>query len=96
MVTEAEAAIASAIAGHGMTCVLSYQIERELKRGRLKLILERFEPWPVPVHIVYSEARISAAKTRPCVEFAMPRLKRELARISAQIAGVQFEYRLCD
>src|SRR5262249_39781887 len=39
-VTEAEAAISSAVEGHGVTCVLSYQIERELKRGWLKLILE--------------------------------------------------------
>ena len=86
-VTEAEAAIASAAAGHGVTCVLSYQIERELKRGRLKLILEQFEPRPVPVHIVYSEARLSAAKTRAFVDFATPRLKKELARISSQIAS---------
>ena len=64
-----------------------YQIERELKRGRLKLILERFEPRPVPIHIVYSEARLSTAKTRAFVDFATPRLKRELARISAQIAA---------
>jgi len=86
-VTEAEAAIASAAAGHGVTCVLSYQIERELKRGRLKLILEQFEPRPFPVHIVYSEARLSAAKTRAFVDFATPRLKKELARISSQIAS---------
>jgi DNA-binding transcriptional LysR family regulator len=87
-VAEAEAAIASAAAGHGATCVLSYQIERELKRGRLKLILERFEPRPVPVHIVYPEARLSAAKTHFFMDFATPRLKKELARISTQIAGV--------
>ena len=87
-VTEAEAAIGSAVAGHGVACVLSYQIERELKRGRLKLLLEQYEPRPVPVHIVYPEARLSAAKTRAFVDFATPRLKKELARISAQIAGV--------
>jgi len=86
-VNEAEAAIASAVSGHGVTCVLSYQIERELRRGRLKLILEGYEPRPVPVHIVYPEARLSAAKTRAFVDFATPRLKRELARISAQIAA---------
>jgi DNA-binding transcriptional LysR family regulator len=86
-VTEAEAAIGSAVAGHGVTCVLSYQVEREIKRGRLKLILERYEPRPVPVNIVYPEARLSAAKTRAFLDFATPRLKKELARISAQIAS---------
>src|SRR5260370_626789 len=44
--TEPEAAIASAVEGRGVTCVLSYQIERELNRGRLSLILEDFEPNP--------------------------------------------------
>ena len=55
------------------TIALSCQIERELKRGRLKLILEGFEPRPIPVHIVYPEARLSAAKTRAFVDFATPR-----------------------
>lgn len=86
-VTEAEAAIASAVEGRGVTCVLSYQIERELKRGRLRLILEEFEPEPLPVHVIYPEARLSAAKTRAFVDFVTPRLKKELTRIVAQIAA---------
>lgn len=85
-VTGAEAAISSAVDGHGVTCVLSYQIERELKRGRLKLVLERFEPRPLPVHVIYPEARLSAAKTRAFVDFVVPRLRKELARISSQVA----------
>ncbi len=87
IVTEAEAAIASALEGRGVTCVLSYQIERELKRGRLRLILEDFEPQPLPVHVVYPEVRLSAAKTRAFVDFVTPRLKKELSRIGAQIAA---------
>lgn len=86
-VSEAEAAIASAVEGHGVTCVLSYQIESELKRGRLKAVLQNFEPKPLPVHIIYPEVRLSAAKTRAFVDFITPRLKKELARISAQIRG---------
>jgi DNA-binding transcriptional LysR family regulator len=87
IVTEAEAAIASAVEGRGVTCVLSYQIERELKRGRLRLILEDFEPQSLPVHVVYPEARLSTAKTRAFVNFVTPRLKKELARIGTQIAA---------
>jgi len=86
-VTEAEAAIGSAVEGRGVTCVLSYQIERELKRGRLRLILEDFEPAPLPVHVVYPEARLSAAKTRAFVDFVTPRLKKELSRIGVQITA---------
>jgi DNA-binding transcriptional LysR family regulator len=87
-VTEAEAAVSSAVEGHGVTCVLSYQIERELRRGRLELLLERFEPPPVPVHVIYPEARLSAAKTRAFVDFVVPRLRKELTRISAEVAAV--------
>lgn len=86
VVTEAEAAVASAVQGHGVACVLSYQIERALRRGQLKLVLEQFEPPPLPVHVIYPEARLSAAKTRTFVDFVAPRLKKELARISAQLA----------
>ncbi|HKD68642.1 MAG TPA: LysR family transcriptional regulator [Candidatus Binataceae bacterium] len=87
-VTEAEAAVSSAVEGRGVTCVLSYQAEQELARGRLKLILEQFEPPPLPVHVIYPEARLSAAKTRVFVDFVVPRLKKELARIGTQVAGV--------
>ncbi len=87
VVTEAEAAVASAVEGHGITRLVSYQIESELKRGRLKLILEEFEPPPMPVHVVYPEARLSAAKTRAFVDFVVPRLKKELVRISKQVAS---------
>ncbi len=93
IVTEAEAAIASAVEGRGITCVLSYQIERELKRGRLKLILEDFEPEPLPVHVVYPEARLSAAKTRAFVDFVAPRLKKELTRIRAQVVAATSDRR---
>jgi DNA-binding transcriptional LysR family regulator len=95
-VTEAEAAISSAVEGRGVTCVLSYQIEHELRRGRLRLILESFEPKPLPVHIIYPEVRLSAAKTRAFVEFVTPRLRKELARISAQITGATARRRRVD
>jgi DNA-binding transcriptional LysR family regulator len=86
-VTQAEAAIDSAIEGRGVTRVLSYQIEQELHTGRLKLLLERSEPPPQPVHVVYPEARLAAAKVRAFVDFAVPKLKTELARIARSIAA---------
>ena len=82
-VNSAEAAIASAIEGHGVTCVLSYQIEHELREGRLALVLRDFEPRPLPVHIVYPEARLSTAKASAFVSFIAPRLRAALSRIGA-------------
>jgi hypothetical protein len=69
-VTEAEAAIGAAVDGHGVTRVLSYPVERELKAGRLKVILEDFEPPPWPVNVIYPEARLSAAAVSmpPCLD----------------------------
>jgi DNA-binding transcriptional LysR family regulator len=85
VVNGAEAAIGSAAEGRGVTRVLSYQVERELTEGRLVRILEAFEPPPLPVHVVYPEARLSAAKTRAFVELAVPHLRATLARINAAI-----------
>ncbi|MBV8652220.1 MAG: LysR family transcriptional regulator [Alphaproteobacteria bacterium] len=79
----AEAAVAAASAGHGITRVLSYQVERELAAGRLVLLLPEFEPPPPPVHLVYPEARLALAKARAFVDFAVPRLRAELARIAS-------------
>ncbi|TPQ52012.1 LysR family transcriptional regulator [Prosthecomicrobium hirschii] len=74
-VNGAEAAIESAIDGHGVTAVLSYQIADALREGRLTLLLEGFEPPPLPVHLIYPEARLVAAKVRAFVDFAVPRLR---------------------
>jgi len=88
-VNGAEAAIASAVEGRGVTCVLSYQVERELREGSLALVLERFEPPPLPVHVIYPEARFSAAKARAFVDLVAPKLKVELARIARNVAGAR-------
>ena len=84
-VNGAEAAIASVVEGRGVTCVLSYQVERELQEGSLALVLERFEPPPLPVHVIYPEARLSAAKARAFVDLVAPKLKLELARIGGNV-----------
>lgn len=70
-----EAAIGSAIEGHGVARVLSYQVQQELRDGRLKRLLQDFEPPPLPVHIVVPEGRLTVAKVRAFVDFAVPRLK---------------------
>ncbi len=88
-VNAAEAAIASAVEGRGVTCVLSYQVERELREGSLALVLERFEPSPMPVNVIYPEARLSAAKARAFVDLVVPKLKVKLARIAGNVAGAR-------
>ena len=73
----ADTAIAAAIAGCGLTRVLSYQIAPEIKAGRLKIILADFEAPAMPVHVVYQEGRKAAARVRAFVDFAVERLRAD-------------------
>jgi DNA-binding transcriptional LysR family regulator len=77
-VNAADAAIDAATAGLGITRVLSYQAEAALAAGTLRLILERFEPDAVPVHLLHREDRLPQAKVQSFLSFAVPRLRARL------------------
>ncbi len=72
-----DVAIAAAVAGRGFARVLSYQIAPELQAGRLRIVLEAFEPPPLPISLVYAEGRRAAAKVRAFVDFAVERLRAD-------------------
>ncbi|WP_157264303.1 LysR substrate-binding domain-containing protein [Azohydromonas aeria] len=74
-----EVAIEAAMAGHGLTRALSYQVARPLAQGQLRAVLQAWEPPPVPVHLVYPAGRKAAAKVRAFVDFAAQRLRAEPA-----------------
>lgn len=73
-VNRAEAAIAAARDGLGITRVLSYQVADDLAAGRLVRLLQPFEPPPIPVQFVFSEGRRRTARVRAFLDFAAPRL----------------------
>ena len=75
MTTTNDAAIAGAQSGFGLTRVLSYQVAGEVRRGRLKLVLEDCEPAPWPVHVVHREGRRAAQKVRAFIDLAIARLR---------------------
>jgi DNA-binding transcriptional LysR family regulator len=77
-VNSTEAAIAAAVAGLGVVRLLSYQIEQELQSGALVLILEDYEPEPLPVSLVYPEASLRLRKVRAFLDWAAPRLRARL------------------
>ncbi|CAN7619577.1 LysR family transcriptional regulator [Bosea sp. LjRoot90] len=79
MVSSVEAAIASAVDGHGLVRPLCYQVADEVRSGRLKLVLTDCEPELLPVHLVAPEGRLSVAKVRAFADFALPRLKARFA-----------------
>jgi DNA-binding transcriptional LysR family regulator len=80
-VNGAEAAVASAVEGHGLVCMLSYQVEDAVRAGQLNVLLEAYEPSPPPIHIVYPEGRMSAAKARAFVDLAVPKLRARFAAV---------------
>jgi len=64
----ADAAIQYAERGGGLTRVLAYQAADAIKRGRLKVVLMKFEQPPLPIHIVYPTSRLLSAKVRTFVD----------------------------
>lgn len=70
-----DALIDTALSGWAIARSLSYQIAPHVETGALRRILHRFEPAPVPVHIVFQEGRKASAKVRAFVDFAAAQLK---------------------
>lgn len=81
-VNTAESAVDAAIAGAGITRVLSYQAAAGLRVGTLVKVLQAFEPASSPVSLVYIGQGPLPLKIRAFIDFAAPRLKARLAEIS--------------
>ncbi len=77
-VNTAEAATDAAIAGLGLTRVLSYQVSDALRSGRLVTVLDDHAPEPMPVSLVYRGQGLLPQKLRAFLDFAAPRLKAGL------------------
>jgi len=89
IVSTAEAAIDAAIEGFGVTCVLSYQVESALRAGALQLLLESFEPPPLPVSFLYSSQGRLPLKLRALLDFAAPRVRTRLQQAQAALESVR-------
>ena len=77
-----EAGLDAAARGAGITRALSYQVFAFQTEGRLETILTEFEPKPRPVQLIHSGGRIIPLKMRAFLDFASPRLKAELIKLS--------------
>jgi len=79
-VNTAEAAVDAAVAGLGITRVLSYQAARAESAGLLVPLLADFESPPAPVHLVYPAQGLVPLKLRALLDFTTPRLRATLNR----------------
>lgn len=82
VVNTAEAAVDAAKAGLGLTRLVSYQADAARRAGELALVLEAFEPPPVPVNLVFHAHQRIPLKLRAFLDFAAPRLRARLLQIA--------------
>lgn len=78
-VNSGEVAIDAAVRGFGITRLLSYMIAAELESGALEIVLENYEPAPVPIHVVHKEAGQTSARVRAVIDFLVVALRHHPA-----------------
>lgn len=72
----ADAAIAAAVAGAGITRVLSYQAIDAVRSGALVPVLDALSPPPIPVHLVYQANRRASVNVRAFIDAARAHFAR--------------------
>lgn len=77
-VSTAEAAADAAVRKVGAVRLLHYQVAAAARAGRLRIILESFEPEPAPIHLVHAARGQMPVKMRRFIDFAAPRLREAL------------------
>jgi DNA-binding transcriptional LysR family regulator len=77
--TTNDSAIAAAVAGLCITRLMSYQVAEHVRSGALRIVLERFETEPLPVHVVHHEGRRATQKVRGFIDLAVQTLRDDPA-----------------
>jgi DNA-binding transcriptional LysR family regulator len=80
----ADAVIGMAQAGEGIGVGFSYQVEPQVARRTLRIVLDDYAPAPVPVSALYPHGRLAAAKVREFLAIAAAMLGERPGR-----AGVE-------
>lgn len=84
-VSTADAAIAAAILGLGLTRVLSYQVADALRDGHLVRVLADDEPPAVPASLIYPGQGRLPMKTRAFIDYAAGQLRARLQGLGAAL-----------
>lgn len=75
--TTNDSAAHAAVAGFGLTRLLSYQVAEHLRCGRLKTVLSDCEPAVLPIHVVHREGRQAPQRVRAFLDLAIARLRQD-------------------
>ncbi len=79
VVSANNAAIQLARLGWGMTRVLSYQVAAAVAAGELEIVLDAFEPPPLPIQVVFHNCGRVPARVNTFVDFLSQRLSQDAA-----------------
>lgn len=73
--------IEAARGGLGIIVALSYQVQELVAAGELRVLLQRYEPEPIPVNAVLPSGRLQPARVRALAELLQERMKvKDLAK----------------
>lgn len=72
-----DSAIRAALNGFGITRLMSYQIAQHVQDGQLEMVLQDFEPAPLPVHILHREGRRVPQRVRSFLDLAIDTLRAD-------------------
>ncbi|MFG6466222.1 LysR family transcriptional regulator [Roseateles sp. BYS87W] len=70
-----DAALSAAVAGFGITRLLSYQVAEAVQRGDVQVLLDGYERPALPIHVVHREGRHATQKVRGFIDLAVERLR---------------------
>jgi DNA-binding transcriptional LysR family regulator len=73
-----DAALDACLQGLGCGRFLDYQVAAHRQAGRLRYVLEAHEPEPLPVSLVYPQARLVSARLRAFIDWVVPRMRERL------------------
>jgi DNA-binding transcriptional LysR family regulator len=73
---QVDAAVEACADGLGLGSFLSYMVAPLRRSGKLKYVLEDFEPEPLPVHVAYPHSRLLSASVRAFVDLCVQRLRK--------------------
>jgi len=75
--TTNDSAIEAALAGFGITRLMSYQVAQHVRDGRLEIVLSDCEGAALPMHLVHREGRHVSPKVRAFVDLASVALRSD-------------------
>lgn len=76
---QAATVIDACIDGRGFGMFLSYQVQPYLQAKKLRIVLETYEPPPIPINIVYPHRKFLSARMQQFVKWMSEHLRKQLA-----------------